>query len=314
MFDDLNRELMHLRAKLKLQSRLRNQLSGVRRSLIQAESKWRDLEALLQAEERDVEKLEGLSLTALFYTILGGKDQQLEKERQERLAAKLKYDECGQARAAMHREISELELRIRNLGNLERQYANLIAEKEHLIATTPNPVFKEYFELSEQLTDLRSNIKELSEAVDAGKAVLKALRNAIKSLKSAQSWGTWDLWGGGLIATNLKHSRIDEARFWIAQVQRLLHRFQVELTDVNISKGRKLELEISSFETFSDYFFDCLITDWIVQQKIDHSLRNAEQMLDRVHNLVVEMQARLGGVTARVNAVMTEKRELIESA
>ena len=314
MFDALNRELMYLREKLKLKTRLQNQLSGARLCLVNVESKWRDLGAILEAETADLRKLEGLSLTALFYTVLGGKDQQLEKGRQELLAAKLKYDECGQARSALQREITELELRIRNLGDLEQQYANLIAEKEYLIVITPDPAFKEYFELSEQLTDLRSGIKEMREAVDAGKAVIKALRHAVNSLKSAEGWGTWDLTGAGLMTTTLKHTQIDQSRFWISQAQRLLHRFRIELTDVNISKGRRLGIELDRFETFSDYFFDCLITDWVVQHKIENSLRNAERMLGRVHHLVVEMQARLGSMAARIDAVLAEKRILIESA
>lgn len=45
-------------------------------------------------EQTDVRQLESLSLTGLFYSILGSKEQQLEKERQEALRAQLCLDEA----------------------------------------------------------------------------------------------------------------------------------------------------------------------------------------------------------------------------
>jgi hypothetical protein len=314
MFDELNRQLMDLREKMNINSRLQKKLSSARQSLIDQRSKLSQLEAILERERKDVRRLEGLSLTSLFYTILGSKDQQLEKERQEYLAAMLKHNECGQAVSAIESEMSVIELRIRGLGNLEARYASLMAEKEELIATTDNPVFKKYIDLSEQLVDLRSNIKEMDEAISAGQAVIEGLGNAIESLISAKSWGTWDMLGGGMIITAIKHSRIDDARSWISHVQYSLLHFQRELTDVNIGGKGISGIDIGGFETFSDYLFDCLITDWIVQGKIKDSLRNAELMLDSVQNIVIGMQATLVGMRERVDAVRDEKRKLIESA
>jgi DNA repair exonuclease SbcCD ATPase subunit len=314
MFDELNRQLMDLREKMNINSRLQKKLSSARQSLFDQRSKLSQLEAILERETKDVRRLEGLSITALFYTILGSKDQQLEKERQEYLAAKLKYDECGQAVSAIESEMSSIELRIRSLGNLEERYAALIAEKEKLVATTDNPVLKKYIDLSERLADLQSNIEEMNEAIRAGEAVIEGLGNVIKSLNSAESWGTWDMLGGGMIVTAIKHSRIDDARSWISHVQHSLRHFQRELTDVNIGRKGNSGIDIGGFETFSDYFFDCLITDWVVQGKIKDSLRNAELMLDGVQNIVIGMQAALVGMRERVNAVRDEKCKLIESA
>jgi hypothetical protein len=314
MFDELNIQLMDLREKMNINSRLQKKLSSARQSLIDQRSNLSQLEAILERETKDVRRLEGLSLTALFYTILGSKDQQLEKERQEYLAAKLKYDECSQAVSAIESEMSFIELRIRSLGNLEARYATLMAEKEELIATTDNPVLKKYIDLSEQVVDLQSNTKEMNEAIRAGEAVIEGLGNVIKTLNSAGSWGTWDMLGGGMIVTAIKHSRIDDARSWISHVQHSLRHFQRELTDVNIARGGISEIDIGGFVKFSDYFFDCLITDWVVQGKIKDSLRNAEQMLERIQNIMIEMQAKIEVVQEKVAAVMDEKRKLIESA
>lgn len=61
-------------------------------NLAQARKQNGELALILSEEKKDVDKLEQLSVANLFATILGTKDDKLKKERQEYLAAKLKYD------------------------------------------------------------------------------------------------------------------------------------------------------------------------------------------------------------------------------
>jgi hypothetical protein len=65
-----------------------------------------------------------------------------------------------------------------------------------------------------------------------------------------ENWGTWDVIGGGLISTAVKHSRIDRARASAHQVQQLLRRFQRELGDVGATSD--ITIDIGSFATFAD--------------------------------------------------------------
>lgn len=144
--------------------------------------------------------------------VLGSKEQQLETERQEYLAAKLRYDKCAYAVSAMEREIADLQHQLAQLGNLASQYQSILDRKEKLILEANDENTKRLLRLSEQLADAQSDLKELDEAINAGNETLDSLEKVISSLKSASNWGTWDLLGGGMIATAIKHSRIDEAR------------------------------------------------------------------------------------------------------
>ena len=54
-----------------------------------------------------MDKLEGLSLTGLFYSVLGTKRERLDKEREEYLAAKLKYDESQEAAKDLQAEANQ---------------------------------------------------------------------------------------------------------------------------------------------------------------------------------------------------------------
>jgi signal transduction protein with GAF and PtsI domain len=167
-------------------------------------------------------------------------------------------------------------------------------------------------QLSESLADARSDVRELDEAISAGNQVLDGLDHAIAALKSAGGWGMWDLLGGGIVATAVKHSRIDDARTSIHRVQELLWRFRRELGDVEADPD--VGVDLSSFEAFADYFFDGLIVDWIVQSRIEHSLEKAVRMQDTVQQVVGDLQARLGKAQDRARALTEERLRLIEGA
>ena len=312
MSNKLNEELMEVKEKLRLQQKHRKSLSMAQQSLNREKSKLEELEVDLKKEGYDVKKLEGLSLTGLFYSILGSREEQLEKERQEYLTAKLKYDRCKHSVSKLERDIDYLKQQIDKLKDLDAQYKSVLDRKEKLLLKTGDQNVEKLIKLSEELADTQSEMREFQEAIDAGNNVLHCLGNVIKSLKSAGNWGTWDMFGGGgLIATAIKHSKIDKARASAQEAQTLLERFQRELTDV--ASGSGISIEISSFSTFADYFLDCLITDWIVQSKIKSSLENAKDMENKVNKIVENLRANLKNAEKKVQDKSENRRKLIES-
>src|SRR5690349_960765 len=60
--------------------------------LSEEESRADALQQKLISEFRDVERLENGNIIALFYSILGTREKQMEKERQEFLAARLSFE------------------------------------------------------------------------------------------------------------------------------------------------------------------------------------------------------------------------------
>ena len=51
-----------------------------------------ELKQTMQEEQADVDRLEGRSLAAFFYNVVGKMDEKLSKERQEAYAARVQYD------------------------------------------------------------------------------------------------------------------------------------------------------------------------------------------------------------------------------
>ena len=125
-----------------------------------------------------------------------------------------------------------------------------------------------------------NRIREINEARMAGREALRALEVAGEKLHSAKNWGVWDMLGGGFISTMVKHSKIDDASDLMEEAQRRLQRFQRELSDVQVPA--RFRVEIGSFLTFADFFFDGLIADWMVQSRIGEAREQVEEAIRRV--------------------------------
>ena len=262
MHESLNQRLMQAKERLRAKQKLEAMLKQVRNTLYSDASRCRELQERLKAEESDVDKLEGTSLASLFYAVLGTKEDRLEKERQEFLAAKLKFEEATASRQTSEDEVRRIETELQPLAEAEDEYQRLLSEKEAAIADAGDKTAESLLVLTETLAELTADAKELQEAIDAGETARRTLRSVRSELKSAANWGTIDMMGGGLMATMAKHSKIDAAKAHAHRAQRQLRRFQEELADAD--QRLQVSLEIGGFSKFADYFFDGLITDWVV--------------------------------------------------
>lgn len=130
--------------------------------------------------------------------------------------------------------------------------------------------------------------KEIREAMQAGQEALDYLRRAKDCLNSAGNWGLVDLFGGGLISTFIKHSRMNDAESLVQQARDALRRFQRELSDVDTVA--EFHIETGDFIAFADYFFDGLIADWLVQSRISDAKRQVDNAIQRVNYIMGQLR------------------------
>ncbi len=313
MFTELNSQLTEARQAQRQRDKLRADLQRAQDQLNQERVRLAELQAITEQEDRDVRRLEGLSMTALFLTILGSKDEQLQKERQESLSAHLKSQQAQHAVQALERDVERLKYDLDHLGDVDARLQALLKKKESLLAQAGDETARRLAQLSEQLGAAQSQLREVAEAISAGQAARQGISQVVADLQSAHGWGVWDLLGGDLLATAIKHSRIDDARQAVYTVQTALQRFQRELADVEQSAQFIIE-DISTFETFADYFFDGLIADWVVQARIDRSLENARATAQRLDGVLAQLDVRKNNLQNQINRLEQDKRSLVESA
>ena len=127
-------------------------------------------------------------------------------------------------------------------------------------------------------------VKEKREAIEAGERALRSLRQAKSDLNSARGWGIYDILGGGLISSAIKHSKISNASRCIEEAKYDLKKFSTELNDVSGYYGT--DFGISDFAMFADFFFDGFIADFYVQSKINKARAQVDEAIFRVEGVL----------------------------
>jgi len=130
--------------------------------------------------------------------------------------------------------------------------------------------------------------REMQEAIVAGERALSSLRSAHEKLNSAGNWGIFDMFGGGLFSTIMKRSKMSDAQNLMENAKSDLLRFQRELKDVNIPLD--LRMEVGSFLSFADFFFDGFVADYLVQTKISDAKSQVSDAIYKVERILNELK------------------------
>lgn len=210
----------------------------------------------------------------------------------------------------LEQEKSRLSNQLEKLAGIDSEYELLLFEKEKFIQQSNQIIAKELFEISEKLVNLNSELREITEAIAAGNSVIVDLDQAINSLGSAEGWGIWDMLGGGFITDMIKHSHIDDARNNVTIAQKKISRFKRELADVQ--KSADVKINIGELASFADFFFDGLIFDWIVQSKIEDSLKQSNNAKSIITQTIKELERLKEGVQSESDALQEKRVLLIE--
>ena len=268
------------------------------------------LEVELDMEQQDVDKLMKMSLKYLFYSILRSKDEQLNKERREVLEATLRLQEAKMNLDDYKSELMDIKTKINDLSMIPAEYDELMLRKEIVLRSLPSSALK-LEEMENEISNQSLLLKEIKEALKEGKGVQSLLMDASKSLEKAEDWGNWDLWlNGGMISTQIKHDHIDDARGFIHSANRQMERFHKELAD--LKKSVDIRVDISGILTMADFFFDGLIVDWIVQDRIENAQNKTLVALQQVTPIVTQLEQEARSVEQQLENLKQQRISWIE--
>lgn len=277
--DEVLQELQEKVARRRKLSGMMEDLNAQRRQLL---PQLEQLDRIRIKEQQDVDKLEGRSLAAFFYNIIGKLDEQADKERAEAYAAAVKYDAAARELENIKADLERYSAEYNALSGVEGQYVHAMENKAQALKESGSPVGQEILQLETGLGILRSRQKEIREAIFAGEFARNAAGDALDVLGSAGNLATWDMLGGGLLVDMAKHEKLNEAQHHVDELQERLRRFRTELADVSMRSD--LHVNLDGFTRFADYFFDGLFMDWAVSSQISQSKTQVEEIkaeLDR---------------------------------
>lgn len=239
-FEDLNTQLIATRKLIREQERLLNLMASLDEQLRESRRRLSRLVTRLKYEKADVQALESLSVEAVFYALLGRREQQLAREAQEYLEVKMETAACRLRIDSLERTLQALQADLVDIVGCEEEYARLQQAQEALIVALGAP---ESSRLAETLRALAVNVqfqKEVREAVEAGVAALARLTAVTDALLELRSWdGVWSM-----EFAEAGNGRFAQVFALAHEAQPLLDRFQAELVDVERQFFSPLDMRI----------------------------------------------------------------------
>lgn len=256
---------------------LKTRLSELKEQENRLTDKLKLLRRELEKENKDVERLEKITLSTVLYVIINKRVEKLDKEKEEAYLAKLKYDSTVAEIEAVREQIKVCIADLNSLNGIDEEYQAAYNERLAELKRSGGVYSEEIATLEKEIADADYRKKESEEAKNVAKRALSLVCDITDELESAKSWSTYDtFFGGGMIADLSKHEHLDNAQNLVETLQDQLSVLKAELKDVNIDSD--IYVRIDGFARFADYFFDNFFTDLTVDDSINSSLSRIESI------------------------------------
>jgi len=274
-----------------------------------------DLEAARQeyaGEEKDVERLEHLSLTRVLASLHGSRDDALAREKAEAEAARYKIAQAQQRLDSARAELESLQKRLVQMAGVPEAYTDALAAKEQYLTHSADPRGAQLLALADERGRMVAELNELYRARDDAGAAVHALGEVQDRLGTAANWSTFDTYfDHGMIANAIKHDRIDQAAQAADTADRRLAALRTDLAELGGYEPTAPRLEIGGGFKFADIFFNNIFTDLAVGRQIRDAQDNVDRSLQQVQALQSRLTDQIGAVTERLHAMDRERQQVL---
>lgn len=286
-------------------------INSVDQQIAEADKTIDELDKVLAKELKDFEKLQSMSIKGLFYKVLGNKEEQLEKERQEYLKANLQFKEAKESLELLEYERELMVKKVEDVEALKAHLAKLKSKREAEIMASNGEDKAVLVSLLSEMDDGHYLQKEISEAYKAGELAFKSLQTVISHLNQAIKWGQWDMMNNrGHYYDHMKNNAMDQAVQTSYRANQQLRLFQNELADIGMRRT-DLELKVGNNGQFMDIFFDNLISDWIIQSKIKNAKASVAATTDKTKMIMASLEHEAKKIEGRLAQLAEQKDQLL---
>jgi hypothetical protein len=308
-----NRAFSEMRSRVASLPVLEQRLNWRLNDIAAARCEAQDLLAQYEKESADVEHLKKESLSAALLKMVGRYEGRLEKETQEMLAMKIRYDKAVGRMKAFEAEKTSLEERIALLKREKSLAEAEAAAREKRILNDPDSEnARKFLQLKEEEERVLRQLSENGEAARAADNAADAAKEAINELSDAEGWARWDVWGGGGIITHLaKYEHIDSAEESFHRLNALLSVLEKELKDVDLAGIGGFG--INSLTRGVDFWLDNIFTDLHVLDKIGEDTGSLNKLLSDIADIKNRLENARTGMQARQKEIEKQKDELLAS-
>ena len=264
---------------------------------------------VMELEEADVKKLEKASISNFFIELFGNMGEKMNNERREAYEAALKYRSAVQELEFVEKEIAKRQSELSGLEDCETLLEKEIAAAVDAAKISGHPDAVKIVELERKILEQSNKICELKEAVSAGKIAAACVEPIMKNLDSAENWGVFDLLGGGIISSFAKHEKLRQAQNEIDNLHMHLRTLRTELADVQIEDDMSVELD--DFTAAADWFFDGILVDGYVLNKIQASKQKIYELKNRIDSLIDRLESSQRQAEAEISRLKAALEQVV---
>jgi hypothetical protein len=309
MYHNINLELKNLRQKVEEKSKIRIRLEKLRANLEEENLMLKNFSDILEKEKRELEKLENVSITSVFYSIIGKIDVKLEREKQKFYSAQYNYEVSRGNIEDLKRSIREAYASLEELQTVEVEYEIFIKEKERMINCSSSPTKNKIKETYNKINELKLQISGDEETVKTCNNIVPFIDDLISKLDghvSKNNNKNYDLLlnmvdvdTDGILNKNLEEI-----------IDRLLSiKFQLEHLDFNFD----LNFDLDWFFIFVDNFLDNISLDRSLKEITKETLSNAIMLKRKINDLIKLLRGNIKLCGEEVNNFEEYCRDIIEN-
>lgn len=217
-------QLRELHQKVLRKRTLIRELSALHFKQQELDSKVKDLEKRKQAEQKDVDRLEKGGITSFFYSVIGKKEERLEKERAEAVDAMRQYEDAFLELEGVNRSIELKETELATLDGYEEKFDKMLQGKRRLLDNSASEAEREILKVEKELAFAREQGALLEEAVKLGERILDYVKQIQETLGEAEKVAIAQSASG--MSTGIRKSELlSQAQKQVAMLQPLLKEF-----------------------------------------------------------------------------------------
>ncbi|MGP7959525.1 hypothetical protein ACTVCO_01775 [Sanguibacter sp. A247] len=307
----VERELEEVARAIAERARLKEMLRAAKVRLAAADATAAETRRSLDAETADVLRLEGFSFARLAANVRGTRADDLMRERGEQARAESAHATATSRAAAARTDVDDLTRRLEALSGLDARRRAALEAKAAWLSATGHPAGARLDDLSARLGEAHELSRQVAEALAAARTAGAGFDAVLGQLGTAESWATFDLFGGGILTDLAKHSHIDEAQRLMADADAAVRRLQAELADVG-EVATVDSVGVTEGTRLMDYFFDDIFSAMSVRNSLIDSRARVVTARDAVQRVEQTLRGRAGQAHAEITRLSSERDALLE--
>jgi len=271
------------------------------------------LEDILEKEYQDLERFEETPIRNLFHKVLKSKEEQFELEKQEYLHAVLQFKDCKKMIELLEFEREVLKEKSFKEKQIKQQLSSLISQRDLVVSQKYVGFKNAMIALNQQHDQKLGNKKEIHEAIISGLKASDIFKKMIHLLEMEQKENGWG------VSSDRFWKVSDGQNGYIDQVHKLSYRAKLalqeledELEDIYERKSIKRLNRTEEFKHFIDVYYERLISDWIVNNKIVNVLNYLKGTADTLTIILESLKIQLKMTEKAFDYINDRKRKIIE--